>query len=84
MREISSFLSRLFNTEFMTKSVISYGECFSDIIYEKTQLTCNLHVTLIWFVKSTIFEPRCDKTGLRGFRLGQVQHKPGCTATEDC
>ena len=26
-------------------------------------------------------EPRCEKTGLRGFR--QVRHKPGCTATED-
>ena len=26
-------------------------------------------------------EPRCEKTGLRDF--DQVQHKPGCTATED-
>ena len=28
MREISSFLSRLFNPEFMTKSGISYGKSF--------------------------------------------------------
>ena len=27
------------------------------------------------------YEPRSEKTGLRGFRPGQ--HKPGCTATED-
>ena len=26
-------------------------------------------------------EPRCEKTGLRGF--DKVRHKPGCTATED-
>ena len=30
---------------------------------------------------TTIIEPRCEKTGLRGFH--QVRHKPGCTATED-
>ena len=26
----------------------------------------------------TVYEPRCEKTGQRGFR-----HKPGCEATED-
>ena len=26
------------------------------------------------------YEPRCEKTGLRGFRPG---NKPGCTAIED-
>ena len=29
----------------------------------------------------TLFEPRCEKTGLLG--SDQVPHKPGCTATED-
>ena len=28
-----------------------------------------------------IFEPRCEKTGLRGF--DQVRHNSGCTATLD-
>ena len=40
---------------------------------------------------SFAFEPRCEETGLRSFRPGpkvfgvsdQVQHKPGCAATED-
>ena len=27
------------------------------------------------------YEPRCEKTSLRGFRPGQTQ--PGCTAKED-
>ena len=30
---------------------------------------------------ATIFEPRCEKTGLGV--SDQVRHKPGCTATED-
>ena len=29
-------------------------------------------------LSTILFEPRYEKTGLRGFR-----HKPGCTATED-
>ena len=29
----------------------------------------------------TLNEPRCEKTGLRV--SDQVQHKPGCTTTED-
>ena len=28
-----------------------------------------------------VFEPRCEKTGLRGFRPSP--NKPSCTATED-
>ena len=30
---------------------------------------------------SRTYEPRCEKTGLRGFGPGPT--KPGCTATED-
>ena len=29
-----------------------------------------------------VFEPRCEKTGLWGFRPSPT-HKPSCTATED-
>ena len=32
--------------------------------------------------KKKLYEPRCEKTGLRGFRPGLTQTR--CTATEDC
>ena len=40
----------------------------------------SFHCFLLWHKYKT-YEPRRQKTGLRGFRPGP--HKPGCTATED-
>ena len=37
---------------------------------------------LYQIVKGKYFEPRCEKTGLRGFR--PVRHKPCSTIIEDC
>ena len=53
-----------------------------------------VHFYMVWFlniwgldstecntVLASLFEPQCEKTGLQG--SDQVQHKPGCAATED-
>ena len=55
-----------------TSSIIDFNICLTN---------CKTYCKTKKSVVKLRNEPRCEKTGLWDFR--QVQHKPGCTTTED-
>ena len=61
------------------RQLLLYKFCFQDFKGQNKSV-----IVSFWTYLSAslfTFEPRCEKTCLRGFRSGP--RKPGCTATED-